>query len=108
MGRKEGVTDDQLRAMDCFEASCAFTPLEKLVLEFAVAMTKSPVEVSDDLFGRLQEHLNHRELVELTSAIAWENYRARFAHAFGLEADGFSAGSYCPLPQGALPLATAK
>ncbi len=39
------------------------------------------------------------QLVELTAAIAWENYRARFDHAFGIEAQGFSAGAYCPLPE---------
>jgi hypothetical protein len=38
-------------------------------------------------------------MVELTSAIAWENYRARFDHAFGIEAEGFSAGAFCPLPE---------
>jgi hypothetical protein len=37
-------------------------------------------------------------MVELTSAIAWENYRARFDHAFGIEAEGFSAGAVCALP----------
>jgi hypothetical protein len=37
-------------------------------------------------------------MVELTSAIAWENYRARFDHAFGIEAEDFSAGAVCPVP----------
>ena len=37
-------------------------------------------------------------VVELTATIAWENYRARFDHAFGIEAEGFSAGAYCALP----------
>jgi hypothetical protein len=37
-------------------------------------------------------------MVELTSAIAWENYRARFDHAFGIDAAGFSEGGACALP----------
>ena len=41
---------------------------------------------------------DHRQLVELTSSIAWENYRARFDHAFGIEAEGFSDDASCPLP----------
>jgi len=49
-------------------------------------------------FARLQEHFIARQMVELTSAIAWENYRARFDHAFGITAGGFSEGAYCPLP----------
>ena len=61
-------------------------------------MTETPVEVSGALFATLQQHFNAKQLVELTSAIAWENYRARFDHAFGIEAEGFSEGTFCPLP----------
>jgi alkylhydroperoxidase family enzyme len=67
-------------------------------LRYAVAMTGTPVEVPDELFAGLQQHFDPRQLVELTSAIAWENYRARFDHAFGIEAEGFSAGAVCALP----------
>ena len=81
-----------------FETSGAFTDLEKLVLRYASAMTVTPVEVPDELFGALAAQLDPPQLVELTSAIAWENYRARFDHAFGIEAEGFSAGAFCPLP----------
>jgi alkylhydroperoxidase family enzyme len=85
-------------ALADFESSAAFSDLEKLALRFAVAVTATPVEVSDDLFSKLQLHFTERQLVELTSAIAWENYRARFDHAFGIEAEGFSKGAFCPLP----------
>jgi hypothetical protein len=37
-------------------------------------------------------------MVELTETLAWENYRARFDHAFGVEAEGFTESSYCALP----------
>jgi alkylhydroperoxidase family enzyme len=85
-------------ALADFESSAALTELEKLALRYAVAMTFTPVEVSDELFGRLKQHFTDRQLVELTSALAWENYRARFDHAFGVEAEGFSKGAFCPLP----------
>ena len=38
------------------------------------------------------------QLVELTATIAWENYRARFDHAFGIGAEGYSEGAFCPMP----------
>lgn len=102
MGRRLGVTEQQLRDLAVFETSPAFTELEKLVLRYAVAMTGTPVEVSDELFAGLRRHYNPQQMVELTSAIAWENYRARFDHAFGIEAEGFSEGAVCVLPaQGA-------
>jgi hypothetical protein len=62
------------------------------------AVTQMPVEVPDELFASLRQHFDPRQMVELTSAIAWENYRARFDHAFGVEAEGFSAGAVCALP----------
>ncbi len=68
------------------------------MLDYSVAMTITPVEVPDELFSSLRENFNEAQLVELTMAIAWENYRARFNHAFGIEAQGFSENAYCPLP----------
>ena len=93
------MTEAQLRDLPAYEESAAFSPLEKLVLDYAVAMTNTPVEVPDALFARLREHFADAELVELTAAIAWENYRARFDHAFGIGAQGFSEDAYCPLPE---------
>lgn len=68
------------------------------MLEYADAMTRTPVKVTDALFSRLRERFNEAELVELTSAIAWENYRARFDHAFGIEGENFSEGAVCAMP----------
>ena len=68
------------------------------MLEYADAMTSTPVEVSEALFARLAERFSEPALVELTSAIAWENYRARFNHAFAIEGENFSAGAVCAFP----------
>ena len=75
-----------------------FSELEKLVLEYADAMTQTPVEVPDALFAKLRAKFTDARLVELTATLAWENYRPRFDHAFGVEAEGFTKGSYCALP----------
>ena len=93
------MTETQLRDLPVYRGSAAFSALEKLVLDYATAMTATPVEVPDDLFAALRAHFSEAELVELTATIAWENYRARFDHAFGIEAQGFSEGAYCPLPE---------
>jgi len=98
VGRQQGVTEQQILELAEFETSPAFSSLEKLVLRYAIAMTQTPVEMPDELFEQLRQHFNPRQMVELTSAIAWENYRARFDHAFGIEAEGFSEGAACALP----------
>jgi alkylhydroperoxidase family enzyme len=81
-----------------YARSALFSDLEKAVLEYADAMTHTPVEVPDALFQRLREQFSEAQMVELTATIAWENYRARFDHAFGIEAEGFSESAYCALP----------
>ncbi len=98
VGRRQGVTEQQILELADFETSPAFTELERLVLRYAAAMTRTPVDVPDELFAELRKHFDPKQLVELTSAIAWENYVGRFNHAFGIEAEGFSEGAVCALP----------
>ena len=85
-------------ALPDFENSAAFNEVEKLVLRYAAAMTNTPVEVSEELFEALRRHFDERQLVDLTSAIAWENYRTRFNRAFAVEAEGFIEGAFCAVP----------
>ena len=91
MGRRQGLTDAKLAALPDFETSASYTALERAVLQYAVAMTETPVNVPDELFAELRGHFNERQLVELTSSIAWQNYRSRYDHAFGVESEGFMA-----------------
>jgi len=87
-----------MEALGEYATSSQFSETEKLVLDYATAMTETPVEVSDALFVKLREEFTDAQLVELTATLAWENYRARFDHAFGIEAEGFTKGSYCAMP----------
>ena len=98
MGREQGITEEKLRALGDHEGASVFTPEEKVVLRYADAMTCTPVEVSDAVFKELRKLYDEVQIVELTSALAWENYRARFDHALGVEAEGFSDGAFCPVP----------
>lgn len=82
-----------------FESSDAFTTKEKLALRLTVALTRTPANVDDQLFADLRGVFSEQQLVELATAIAWENYRARFNRTFGILAEGFSKGAFCPLPE---------
>lgn len=99
MGRKTGATEEQLRDLPSFETSPHFSEDEKLVLRLAVELTRTPSNVCDALYDALRNRFSERELVELTGVIAWENYRARFNRTFAVEAEGFSQGQFCPLPE---------
>ncbi len=96
---RSGVSEAELTALPFHGSSDAFGVLERDVLDYAVEMTRTPVEISDSLFESLRTALGETALVELTAAIAWENFRARFNHAVGAEEEGFSEGAVCLLPE---------
>jgi 4-carboxymuconolactone decarboxylase len=98
VGRDSGVSAEKIEALGDYRRSAVFSEDEKLVLEYADEMTRTPVEVSDALFERLREKFPPAQLVELTAVVSWENYRARFNHAFGAESENFTEGSYCAMP----------
>jgi AhpD family alkylhydroperoxidase len=104
---KSGVTARQLADLPRYRDSEAFDATERLVLDYAVAMTATPAFVPDELFDALRARFDERQLVELTAAIAIENYRARFNWAFGIESQGFAAGGACALPEPATATTTA-
>jgi AhpD family alkylhydroperoxidase len=87
--RRLGFTDVQLRELDNWRQSQAFSADERLVLEYGEAISMTPVQVSDELFERLRARFDEAAIVELTAAIAFENYRGRFNHAVGLGSEGF-------------------
>lgn len=99
MSRTVGITEEQLSDLSRFESSPHFSHEEKLALRLAVSLTRTPSDVSNELYGELTGRFSERELVELNSAICWENYRARFNRTFAVEAEGVSKGMFCPLPE---------
>jgi alkylhydroperoxidase family enzyme len=98
VSRRGGVDEKKLRGLGDYERAGVFSDEELAVLRVADAMTATPVDVPDALFAALRARYDEPQVVELLSAIAWENYRARFDHALGVEAQGYSDGAYCPLP----------
>jgi alkylhydroperoxidase family enzyme len=89
VGRKAGLSDEQLRNLNYYDQSDLFSPDEKLVLELADAITATPARVTPELRERLAKRFSTPQLVELAAAIAWENYRARSNRVFGFESEGF-------------------
>ena len=75
--------------MNWYQESGLFSADEKLVLELADAITATPAKVTAELRERLQRRFSTPQLVELSAAIAWENYRARSNRVFGFGSEGF-------------------
>ena len=98
VARLGGLTDEELISLPYYRTSGLFDPVDKLVLDYAVGMSQTPVDVPDELFARLREHFTDAQIVELTHAIAIENHRGRFNLAMGIGAAGFSEGMVCAVP----------
>jgi 4-carboxymuconolactone decarboxylase len=99
IARRVGISDQQLLALPRYRESEEFDDLEKLVLDYAAAISSTPADVSDDLFAKLRARLDEAQIVELTNVIALENMRGRFNLALGIGAAGFSEGMVCAAPE---------
>jgi hypothetical protein len=59
---------------------------------------RTPVEVTDELFAKLQDHFATEQIVELTALLILVNLD-RFNAAFGIGSAGFSEGMVCVPPE---------
>jgi len=85
----EGEGEAKLAAVADWRASPLFGEPERAALEYAERMTVTGQKVDDALFARLSQHFTEPQIVELTAAIALENFRSKFNPALGVEAQGF-------------------
>ena len=84
-----GATDDKIRQVPTWRDSDLFSAMEKDALEYAEKITITGEKVTDELWGRLRGHFTEAQLVELTAAVALENFRSKFNVPLGVEAQGF-------------------
>ena len=91
MMHTHGTPREKIEAVPRWRNRNAFDPRERLVLEYAEALTETPPTVDDELVRRLRSHFNEAQFVELTAIICLENLRSRRNIAFGVTSQGFKA-----------------
>jgi alkylhydroperoxidase family enzyme len=84
-----GASQEKLGQVASAATSVLFSASEKVALEYAEAMTVTGRKVTDELHTRLRRHFGEAQIVELTAAVALENFRSKFNTALGIEAQGF-------------------
>ena len=84
-----GASDEKIQAVPAWRDSALFSPVERDALEYAEKMTITGEKVTDELHARLRGHFTEAQIVELTAAVALENFRSKFNPALGIEAQGF-------------------
>ena len=90
-GMRNGASEHKIRAIDQAATSPLFDEMERAAIAYAEAMTITGQRVSDELFVRVRKHFSEAQIVELTAAVALENFRSKFNVALGIEAQGFCA-----------------
>jgi AhpD family alkylhydroperoxidase len=93
---KRGISEDKLWALEDWRDSNLFDERERAALEYAEAITRSDLEVTDELMARLKRQFDDDPIVELTALIAFQNMSSKFNAALAVPPQGF-----CRLPAGA-------
>ena len=88
MAETEGGLDKVAEVMT-WRDSTLFSESERVALEYAEAVTYTDRQVDDALFAEVKKYFTEPQIVELTAAIALENFRSKFSPALGVEAQGF-------------------
>ena len=100
LSRDKGLREEQAREVPRWRTSTVYTPLERGVMEYAAAMSRTPVAVTDEMSAALLAELGPDGLLELTARVGAMNMTARGNVALGIRSEHFSEA--CGLP----PLAT--
>lgn len=96
----KGLDEAKAREVPRWRESEAFSSLERKVMEYAEAMSQTPLAVTDEMSAALLEELGAPALVELTTRVGAINLTARGNVALGIRSQEFSAAC------GLRPLAT--
>jgi alkylhydroperoxidase family enzyme len=96
-GVQRGIDPRKVRDVPRWRESEVYEERERIVLEYAEAVTLTPVGIDDELVKRLHASFSDEEIVELVCWIALENYRSRINAGLELHSQGFAAR--CELAQ---------
>lgn len=93
----------KLDALADWQEATLYSEQERLALEYTEAVTRSDLQVSDDLMARLKSQYSDDEIVELTGLIAFQNMSSKFNAALDVPAQGF-----CHIPRNDKQATTTK
>ncbi len=91
VGVKVGVPPRKLADILTFQESPYFNERERAALQFCERVIRDDLEVSDDCLARVREHFTEPEIMELTFIIGYQTFASKFAKAWRLAPQGFSA-----------------
>jgi alkylhydroperoxidase family enzyme len=91
VGVKVGVSAEKLAEVLDYRDNPRFSQREQAALEFCERTTRDDLEMSDGCLARVREHFTEAEVVELAFITGYQVFASKFAKAFRLAPQGFSA-----------------
>lgn len=86
---ERGVEIEKALALNQWQENSLFSEEERLVLEYTEAVTNSKGEIAKEIKQKMTARYAQRELVKITTLIAYQNMSTKFNNAFGVEPQGF-------------------
>ncbi len=77
----EGISPAGVDRILDYEAHPELDAVDKLVVEYSIAVTSAPQRIRDSMFDRLRRHFSEAQIVELTMRIALCGFFNRFNDA---------------------------
>lgn len=90
VAHNKGLAVDKAREVPRWHEAVVFTPLERRVMEYAEAVSRTPPTVSDEMSAALLADLGADGLIELTARIGFMNLAARTNVALGIPSEHFA------------------
>jgi len=88
-----GITEEELAVLQGrtnIASVKTFSPREIIAMEYAVLISRTPPQFSQEFISKLKAEFTEREIVVLASTVAQVNYWARLLQAMGVPPAGFS------------------
>jgi AhpD family alkylhydroperoxidase len=86
---RRGVGEDKLWALEDWRKSNLFDERERVALDYAEAITRSDMQVTDDLMERVKQQFEDDAIIELTALIAFQNMSSKFNASLAVPPQGF-------------------
>lgn len=90
LSHHKGLDEAKAREVPRWRESTVFSPVERGAMEYAEAMSMTPVAVTDELSAALLRDLGPAGLVELTARIGFMNATSRGNVAMGIHSEEFA------------------
>ena len=89
-----GIDEAKVAAIWEYRSSPLYTEAERIALDFSLAASSVPNDVSDAMFAEMRLHWNENQIVEIVSVIALFGFLNRWNDTFAtpLEAEPLEAG----------------